>query len=350
MRLLICTQALDSEDPVLGFFHRWVLEFAKHCESIEIICLRKGKYDLPAHVHVHSLGKERGTHRVVRFFRFYYFALRFLFRCDAVFIHMNPEYAILGWPLWKLAQRRRLLWYAHKSTDLKVRLGSHLVDAICTASPESFRLKRPNVTVTGHGIDTTLFALERPPTPDFLRLIAFGRIAPSKGLMTIFEALPELPRSGVPYQLLVVGASVTRDDQRYEAELHSFVERFHLQDKVLFAGSKTPAEIPKLLANSDIMLHASTTGSLDKAVLEAMAAGCIVISSNDAAKPILAKIHSDLVVSEPKPELFIRALVRVYNLRRETLEALGKQSRAIVERDHALPNLIERLVCILKNK
>lgn len=350
MRLLICTQIVDSEDPVLGFFHRWLVEFAKHSESIEIICLKEGRHDLPPHVRVHSLGKERGTGRVERLLRFYFFALRFLFRYDAVFIHMNPEYAILGWPFWKLAGKRRVLWYTHKSADLKVRLGSRLVDAVCTASPESFRLKRPNVTVTGHGIDTSIFAPERPPAPDFLRLLILGRITPSKGLMTIFEALPELPRSGVPYQLFVVGGSVTREDARYEAELREFVERFRLEQNVVFVGSKTPAEVPKILAASDIMLHASTTGSLDKVVLEAMAAGCLVTSSNDAAKPILAKIHQDLVVPEPKPELFLKALVRIHHLGQDERRALGVASRAIVEREHSLKDLIRRLVCILKNK
>lgn len=350
LRLLICTQVVDSEDPVLGFFHRWLLEFAKQCESVDIICLREGKHDLPTRVRVHSLGKERGTGRVGRLFRFYFFALRFLFRYDAVFIHMNPEYAILGWPIWKLAGKWRVLWYTHKSVDFKLRLGSRLVDTICTASSESFRLKRPNVVVTGHGIDTAVFALERPPMTDFLRLVVIGRITPSKGILTVFEALPELPRSGVPYQLLVVGAPATREDARYEQELRAFVEKFRLQQNVSFAGAKASTEIPKILATSDVLVHASTTGSLDKVVLEAMAAQCLVISSNDAAKPILGKIHADLVVPEPKPELFIRAITQVYRLGRDEREALGKQSRAIVERDHALPNLIERLVCTLKNK
>ena len=32
MKLLIITQKVDSADPILGFFHQWVEEFAKHCE------------------------------------------------------------------------------------------------------------------------------------------------------------------------------------------------------------------------------------------------------------------------------------------------------------------------------
>lgn len=349
-RLLVCTQAIDKDDPVLGFFYHWVLEFAKRADAVEIICLREGKHDLPVNVRVHSLGKEHGSGRIVRILRFYFFVFRYLFSYDAVFVHMNPEYAILGWPIWKLAGKRRVLWYTHKSTSPMVRIGSRLVDTICTASSESFRLNRPSVVVTGHGIDTTVFALKRTPAPDFLRLVILGRIAPSKGILTVFEALPELPRSGVPYQLVVVGAPVTPEDMRYEKELRTFVDRFHLGENVIFAGPQSPTQIPKILASSDILLHASTTGSLDKTVLEAMAAQCLVISSNDAAKPILAKIHQDLVVEEPKPELFLKALTRIHHLGHDERARLGAQSRAIVERDHALPNLIERLVCILTNK
>ena len=63
MKLLIVTQAIDSEHPILGFFHRWVEEFAKHCEHVHVICLQAGKHSLPANVTVHSLGKERITER-----------------------------------------------------------------------------------------------------------------------------------------------------------------------------------------------------------------------------------------------------------------------------------------------
>ena len=58
MKLLICTQAVDREDSVLGFFHSWIREFAKHYESVTVICLYKGEYDLPENVKILSLGKE----------------------------------------------------------------------------------------------------------------------------------------------------------------------------------------------------------------------------------------------------------------------------------------------------
>jgi len=58
MKLLIVTQTIDSNDPVLGFFVRWVEEFSKQCEEVTVICLQKGEYELPKNVRVFSLGKE----------------------------------------------------------------------------------------------------------------------------------------------------------------------------------------------------------------------------------------------------------------------------------------------------
>lgn len=34
MRLLIITQKVDENDAILGFFHGWIAEFAKHCEQL----------------------------------------------------------------------------------------------------------------------------------------------------------------------------------------------------------------------------------------------------------------------------------------------------------------------------
>ena len=47
MKLLIITQKVNKIDPILGFFHGWIIEFAKHFESITVICLEKGEYNLP---------------------------------------------------------------------------------------------------------------------------------------------------------------------------------------------------------------------------------------------------------------------------------------------------------------
>ncbi|MEA3398315.1 MAG: hypothetical protein U9R06_01065, partial [Patescibacteria group bacterium] len=71
MNLLIITQKVDKQDSNLGFFHDWLLEFAKNFEQIIVICLQKGDYALPDNVKIISLGKDRGVNKLSLLFNFY---------------------------------------------------------------------------------------------------------------------------------------------------------------------------------------------------------------------------------------------------------------------------------------
>lgn len=348
MKILICTQTVDQRDPVLGFFHRWLVEFAKHCESVLVICLREGQHQLPGNVKVLSLGKETGKSRIKHLRRFIYYIVRNLSIYDAVFVHMNPEYVLMGRWLWKIMRKRTVLWYTHKSTTLKLRLASRMVNVICTASPESFRLKRRNVVVTGHGIDTEIFAAPRAKPVDFMRIVTVGRISKSKGVHTMLEAASLLPRNGVPYRFTIVGGPVTRADERYYDELLQQIDTLHLQEFVGFAGPKDGTEIPAILARSDVFLHASDTGSLDKAMLEAMAARCVVLSSNDSAEVVLNAGHDALFVHHSDAGSFALALQRIYEMGESNRAEIGERLRREVTEHHSLTTLIEKLIWILK--
>src|SRR5689334_3750137 len=97
-RLLVITQKVDEADDLLGFFVSWLREFSAHFDRIDVITLGAGSYDLPANVHVHSLGKEQGATKLRQWFR----CLRMLWRYTptkgAVFCHMSPIFAIVAWP------------------------------------------------------------------------------------------------------------------------------------------------------------------------------------------------------------------------------------------------------------
>ena len=71
MRLLIVTQKVDEHDAVLGFFHRWIVGLAKHCERMTVICLEEGAHHVPENVKVLSLGKEEGVNKLGYLYRFY---------------------------------------------------------------------------------------------------------------------------------------------------------------------------------------------------------------------------------------------------------------------------------------
>src|SRR5690349_15894229 len=122
MKLLIVTQTLDANDPVLGFFHSWVHALAPKFEKINVIALGVGVHLLPENVRVHSLGKEKGKRSAFSYaLSFFSLAWHLQGEYDAVLVHMNQEYILLtGW-LWKLLGKRIYMWRNHSA-------GSFLTD------------------------------------------------------------------------------------------------------------------------------------------------------------------------------------------------------------------------------
>jgi glycosyltransferase involved in cell wall biosynthesis len=275
MRLLITTQSLDRQDSVLGFFHRWVEEFAKHCDSIEIICLRASDYSLPPHVHVHSLGKERGGGRLMRWVRAFWLIISLRSKYDSVFVHMNPEYLLLAGWFWRLWGKKTVLWYAHKSVNIKLRVAVRFANAVLTASKESFRLASSKVRIMGHGIDIDFF------TPDSsvkrgTHYLSVGRLSRSKRHdLAIYRAYND--QRG----LRIAGEGSER--KNLEVLAHN------LGVQVTFLGGFNQTQLLHEYRQAALFVHRSETGSLDKVVLEALACGLPV----DTSDPALKKYESE---------------------------------------------------------
>ena len=272
MKLLIVTQKVDKNDPVLGFFHRWIEEFAKQCEKVTVICLQKGEYSLPSSVEVLSLGKEKGTSRLtrVRLFYKYIFARRKDY--DAVFVHMNPEYVVLAGWLWRLWHKKVVLWYTHKSVDIKLRVAVLFANAVATASKESFRLASKKVHVLGHGIDTDFFA----PDPTVARgswALSVGRLSKSKRHDLAIRAAK---LAGV--ELRIAGEGPEREHLAHLAQ--------ELGAQVIFLGGLTQTQLRDEYRTAAYLIHTSETGSLDKVVLEALACGLPIKTSDPALKAL----------------------------------------------------------------
>jgi glycosyltransferase involved in cell wall biosynthesis len=339
MKLLILTQKVDKNDSVLGFFHRWIEEFSKNFESVTVICLYKGEYSLPNNVKVLSLGKEAGVSRIKYVFNFYKYIVSERKNYDKVFIHMNQIYALLGGLYWKVIGKDVYLWYTHKSVTVSLKLALLFVKKVFTASAESFRIKTEKLKVMSHGIDLDLFSFDQNKIyTDKLRLITIGRISRSKDLVTILNAVSQI-RNDIDISLDVVGEPVTNDDKKYFEDIKKVVAEKSLATIVNFVGPKTQTQIVPLLKDADLFIHTSTTGSLDKAALEAMACGTLVMSSNDALLPILYPYG---LTFKPGDVIFLSNELKNFVLSNNKNETRIKL-RKMVEDSHSLVKLIHNL-------
>lgn len=333
MRLLITTQAVDRNDGNLGFFHAWIAEFSRHCESVTVVCLRKGEYSLPENVAVYSLGKPSiaqamegtGVRRLLSRIKYSYMFLRYIValrnRYDAVFVHMNPEYVILGGLLWRLWGKRIALWYTHKRVNLRLRLATLLAHVALTASPESFRLPTGKLRVMGHGIDTQFFSPGVGARSD--AVLSVGRLSQSKRHDLVIRAARFFPNN-----VRIAGEGPERQ------RLEGLAGGLGLSERVQFLGALTHAALRDEYRKARVLVHASETGSLDKVVLEALACGLPVISTS-------ALMGLPITQVSPEPQALAQAI-------RTRAPADEAALAAFVRSRHSLFELIPRILEILK--
>ncbi len=341
MKLLICTQKVDSEDPILGFFHEWIKEFAEHCEKLTIICLEKGESDLPENVQVLSLGKEEGINRFKYILRFYKYIWKYRQNYDAIFVHMNPKYICLGGIFWRIWRKKVSLWYMHRKVDLKLKFAEKLTNIVFSGTKESFKLKTKKLKVTGHGINLDKFLYEyKKLNKEKLCFINTGRLSSIKRVEDLIEFAKKVKDENIDFNFEIIGAFT---DNKYEIKIKSLVQKYDLKENINFVGVVSNQKINKYLREADIFIHCGETSSLDKAFLEAMASGTFVFSNVESSRNILKENNLELLTYNNLEEL-VDNLNELLNLREEEQKAISLKLREIVEKDHNLKKLIKKII------
>lgn len=332
MKLLLVTQKVDRSDPILGFFHGWIAEFAQQCGYVCVLGQYVGEYSFAGKVTVESLGKERGAPRLVQVLRFLSLQWRLRKQYDVALVHMTPIWVVLGAPLWFLLRKRIYLWYEARGARWPLRIALLSVRKVFSASQHGMPLRTRKSIVVGHGIDTVFFAPGDGGREEKL-LLTVGRITASKNLDVIIRTFAQLPEE---YRLVIVGKSITKADAELSFRLREEIVRRGIQDRVTIQSASQDVLQP-LLRRASVFVHASMT-SLDKAVLEAMASGCIVVSTSEAVRPLLQP------VCQATAETLVARIQEVCALSERERGEIAAEQRQRVVQEHGLTRLVRRLV------
>jgi len=289
MKILILTQKVNKNDSVLGFFHKWIEEFSKHYETVNVVCLEKGEYNLPSNVSVYSLGKEDGESRFKYISRFYKYIWGLRKEYEVVFVHMNQMYVLLGGIIWRILGKRIALWYVHKQKSSSLWLSAKIADVILTSSKESFGYANSKINYLGHGVNLDNFPQQESLKTEIKTLSYFGRITPLKKIEILVDALNILIRKDDKYYLKIIGGSITEKDYEYKRDLEKRIESLGLQNKVEFVPPVPIGEIAPLFKSSYVTVNLSPTGGMDKTVLESLASNRAVFASNLAFKELFGE-------------------------------------------------------------
>lgn len=338
-RLLVLTQTVDLHDPVLGFFHGWLSTFSGAFPHIHVVCLKEGHHSLPESIHVHSLGKERGVGRIGYIWRFYRLAWSLRGEYDAVFVHMNPEYVVLGGFLWRLMGKRVYMWRNHWSSGLLTDIAVALSHKTFCTSKSSYIAKYKKNVLMPVGIDTDVFKPINFPVPH--SVLSLGRIAPSKNIHVMLAAFKVLKEKGIDFTASIYGDALPKDEGYLSAQ-KKYVIDCGLSDRVTFFAGVKNSETPAIYSSHQIFVNASASGMFDKTMFEAICCGAITLAcSKDYGE--FASLTTYTFDADDVQSLVAR-LEEYLSKSQESIQGEALSLRARIEESHSLHALRNRLV------
>lgn len=348
MKLIIITQKVDINDPVLGFFHKWIEELSKRFVSVKVICLEEGEHTLPQNVEVFSLGKGEKVassqylvSRIKYVFNFYKYIWRLRKEYDAVFVHMNQEYVILGWKFWKLWGKKIYFWRNHPKGNLLTTIAVSVSNKVFCTSNSAFITKFSKTILMPVGIDTNKFKIENSKlkNEDKDRKILFlSRMDRIKRPDLLIEALNILNNQGVDFVSNFYGDPTPGTHDFYD-NLKSKVSSLGLSEKVKFYNGVPNYKTPDIYNEHKIFVNLTPSGSMDKTILESVSCGCIPIVVNTFFRAIF---DPNMIVEENAKDISNKIKFWLEKDGEYVEEASRRLQKYVLE-NHSLNALMDKL-------
>lgn len=155
---------------------------------------------------------------------------------------------------------------------------SRVIVCVSDAMAASLKAMLPGIEAKVHvvrnGVDDVFLAVPREARAENapVRIGAIGSLIPRKGFDVLLRAIHHMRH--VPAELTIVGAGPEKN------ALMAQVVALGVEERVTFAGELPPADVPEFLASLDIFVLSSRSEGRPNVVIEALAAGLPVVSTD----------------------------------------------------------------------
>ncbi len=350
-KLLIFVNKFDENDDLLGFFVGWAKELTRHLDSIIVVAQHIGKYEQIPGLKVILIDKNKISNPIKRAFKFISLLFRLNKDYDGVFVIMAPTWAIVASLATKILGKRLYLWYAVWRGNWKLRLAEKLVDKIFCSVPEAFPFKTVKLIPVGQGIDTIFFVpneIKRRSN----KILYLGRTSPIKKIDILLEAISELKKYQFELynkiEVEIAGSFGNAGDEKYITSLEELAAELGISEKIKWSGRIPHSQTVAIFQESDVTVNMTPTGSFDKAMLEAMACGALVLSSNRAwLKFFDSELQELLLFRQNDPRDLVQKLGRVLDLDEAVKSELRQKMRNIIIEHHSQKQWAQKLIANL---
>ena len=257
-------------------------------------------------------------------------------------LHANIVGRIAGWQAGvghvvsgiRVAERRRRwrLW-VDRATDRMVDRHVCVSRSVAQFAENQAGLRAEKLVVIPNGVDLRQYSGELPVESTVLqdcgiplghRVVTYvGRLDRQKGVVWLLDTASIWLKRLPDCHLLLVGEGPLRP------RLQRICDRHGLADRVHFAGWR--ADVPEILAASDLLLLPSAWEGMPNVILEAMASRLPVVATDvEGVRELLGREAQQQIVPYGKPEAFAEKLVTLLE-DPQAAARIGDQNRKRVE-------------------
>jgi glycosyltransferase involved in cell wall biosynthesis len=197
------------------------------------------------------------------------------------------------------------------------------------------------------GVDCSYFRPEERQPADRTRILTVGRLVEKKGFDVLVAACKRLADAGREFECTIVG------DGPEAARLRALIRNQGLNHVVRLVGSKTTAEIRKLMAQASLFVlpcRQARSGDRDGVpvvLMEAMACGLPVVSGDlESIRELIRDGETGLMAEPNDPDDLANRIIELID-DKELQHRLSMQGRQWVVEEFSSPPNIDRLLSAL---
>lgn len=334
----VYVQAVDLDDPLMGFFVSWLHVAAQKFSKIHVFALRVGRHDLPHHVMVHALQNPHRPTSLRTLYTLIKSSLQTMREYPWIFVRGDAQYVLIMGVLWRLFGKKIVFWYAHYKVTWMTRLAGLISHAIVTSVPDACRLPGYDVRPIGQAIvpEPIISASCKRRIVSGQRWLMLGRVSEAKRVRDVVCDFMNAGLSDV--SLDIIGPD---SNTAYSADVEALIPA-----GAQIRWKKTHIrymDIPRLLASYDALVNA-TPGSLDKVIIEACISGMPVITATPGARSLYDASSDWLIAQNPLER--IETFHRLRRLDVEQRRAIGLQLREAALAQHSANQQILKLIML----
>ncbi|MBW4560969.1 MAG: glycosyltransferase family 4 protein [Mojavia pulchra JT2-VF2] len=142
-------------------------------------------------------------------------------------------------------------------------------------------------------------------SPKTICLLNVGSNHPRKNIVTILEVLNILKQKEISVKFWKVGADFTNEQKE-------FIQKFNLENYITYFGKPDKNTLVQIYNAADVLVAPSLHEGFGITILEAMACGTPVITSNTSAMPEVAG-NAAILVNSKDSKAISEAVLRLHN-------------------------------------